>query len=429
MLYELSFILMYFITIVLLFFIIKRFMQGEINGYIFIIPIFVFFYILPSFIDLLLEEVFLGPEFSATAAAALNDETTNIIYNFYASIIMLIFYVFSKLNKAASYNGFQYSIERTFDKLKKYQLFLLVIIFTPIFLVVLSGDFSFYGEYSQRDRRAANSFQELATKFSVISIVLISLLIVERINRFNKNNNIVHILLIILLLIFFIINSYIHGKRSVVALFVFLMIGTMFITKVVSRTTLIKVILAFTIVFYSFLTFYGKNIGEGASLLEVAQGLRIDLSRDYTLKFVIYHELLNNETVLPFPGASYIFLLTFFIPRSIWEEKPYPYAVYLTNSFFGDFGGDFLYGWGLTTSFVSEAVSNFGFFGLIFFPLFYVFCLKKVDKINNLGLRALAYLIMTLLLLIHPIAIWTLILLFFALCFFNSFKFVLRLRR
>ncbi|MCG7538909.1 hypothetical protein [Pseudoalteromonas sp. OF7H-1] len=425
MLYELSFFVMYSVTLLLLLFIVRSFFRGGINGYYFVIPVFIFFYILPSLVDFLTGDVFLGPAYSPAAYEALSDETTTLIYNLYVTITLVLFYFFSQVSRVNSYSDYEIKIKSAFDNLKKYQLFVWVIIFLPFIFAVLSADFSFYLEYTKRIRASANFFQELAAKFSIVSIVLIAILLPERVYRFKKNKNLVYVIVIAILVFFAVLNSYIHGKRSVVALFLFLTIAAFFITKSVTRKTLVKLTLFSSIIFYVFLIMYGKNTQGALGLLELAKELRIDFSRDYSLKFVIYHELLNNESVLPYAGASYLFLLTFFIPREVWDEKPYPYAVYLTNSFFGDFGGSYMYGWGLTTSFVAEAVSNLGFFGLLLFPIFYIYFLIKADKLKVLGLKVLAYLIATLLLLVHPVAIITLILLFLLFLFLSKFRIVI----
>lgn len=426
MLYELSFVVMFSLTAIVLFFIAKRFMNGDVNGYFFVIPIFIFFYIFPSFIDLLIGSVFLGPSYSPTAEEALTDKTTTIIYNFYISAILVFFYYFSKISRKNFYDDFDINLENVFSKLRKYQTFIWLGIFLPLILAFTSADVEFYSKYVHRDRNSTNFLQGLATKLSVISVICISLFLSERIYRYKQTKNLFYLVIIIVLLLFIPINSYIHGKRSIVALFLFVSIGVMYVTEVVSRRTLVKVIASTAIFFYFFLQLYGKNIDTSGSLLEMMKGLRIDFSRDYTLKFVIYYDILNEKSVLPYAGASYLFLLTFFIPRDMWSDKPFPYAVYVTNSFFGDFGGNYLYGWGLTTSFVSEAVSNLGYFGLLLFPVFYVYFLRKADMLNVLGLRVFAYLIMTLLLIIHPVAIMTLILLFFMFLLLSKFRIVIK---
>lgn len=66
---------------------------------------------------------------------------------------------------------------------------------------------------------------------------------------------------------------------------------------------------------------------------EVYKNVRVDFSRDDRVKMTIYSELYPDRMkILDYRGQSIVFDLTMFIPRSIWEEKPWPYAVYFTSA-------------------------------------------------------------------------------------------------
>lgn len=301
------------------------------------------------------------------------------------------------------------------------------LVLLPLIIIVISGDIGFYKEYAGRDRMSASGMQLFAARVTVVAMPIIALCLVESFYRYKSGKNVVHILSIVILLLFAGINAYIHGKRSIVAIFLFFLVISFFSTKVISRKSLATIVISSLIFFGVFLFSYGKNIDSGDGFLQALQGLRIDFSRDYSLKFVIYNELIDDRQVLPYKGASYLFFLASFIPRFFWEDKPYPYAVYFTNSFFGDFGGEQLYGWGLTTSFVSEAVSNLGWFGLIFFPAFYIFALKKIDRLTTVGAKIVGYMVMILLLAVQPIAILPVIVVFLMLILFKK-KIVLKRR-
>lgn len=419
---DISFFVLGFVSLLSLVGVVNNFYKNKVNAYVFIIPVLLIFYVLPMFIDVLLGVDFLGPEYGFGIYEALINTSTNIIYNLYISIILIIFYYYSKLNYL-SFTFNEFDAIKLFKYMRKWSFFIYLVILIPVILVLIAGDYGFYSTYADRDRMQGNDFQIYASKMSMISLPLIVLLINEKIFIFNKNKNTIYLLGLFFIFLILFLNFYIHGKRSIVATFIFLFIVSLLILKVVKKRTILFFGLLLFISFYMFLLMYGKNIQDAKGFVSIYEGLRVDFSRDYSLKFVIYHELINDNSVVPYAGASYLFLLTFFIPREIWAEKPVPYAVYFTNSIFGDFGGTHFYGWGLTTSFVSEAVSNIGFMGLIFFPIFYIFSIKKIENKKNIILKMLGYLIMVLLLVLEPIAIMFLIAAYFLLDFFTKYKF------
>tara|TARA_B100001245_G_scaffold235839_1_gene224677 strand:+ start:168 stop:1454 length:1287 start_codon:yes stop_codon:yes gene_type:complete len=417
--YDISYILMYVAASVVMLFVLRGFFRGEVNGFYFLIPVFVIMYILPSVLDAVGQGV-VGFYHSRYASEALSDDVTAILYNFYVTAVLVMFYVGARSGGANKHQLSAAQVVKFLDFIRRWRLFVWAFVLAPGVLVIMSGDIGFYNEYADRDRSSASFLQLLAAKVAVISMPLIALFVSENLYRFKRRGSFFYLLVVVFLMVFASLNCYIHGKRSVVAIFVFCLLLSFFVTKVISRKALASVIIISILCFGFFLFSYGKNIETGSGFVQAVQGLRIDFSRDYGLKFTMYHELLNENHVLPYRGASYFFLVTSFIPRSVWIDKPYPYAVYFTNSFFGNFGGDYLYGWGLTTSFVAEAVSNLGWLGLVFFPIFYIFCLKRIDKQKNMSARILGYMIMVLLLAIQPVAAFPLILAFLMMVLFKK---------
>lgn len=424
--FDLSYLVLSLVCVMALLVSARAFYRSEGGGVVFLIPSLVFFYALPVFFDFISGVPFESYSYNQNLMDALEDPATNILYNLYLSLVLLLFCFIAK-NKASTAGKIIYNSTTFFYFFRKWRALVWVVVFSPLMFALLSGDLAFYGEYVDRDRTSSNTFQILATKLAVVGMPLIAFYIAANIHGFKSSKNLVYLLSIFVLILFVLLNSYIHGKRSVVAVFLFFFFLAFFVTGVVSRRTLTMFVLSLVTIFWIFIYGYGKNIDGGSSLLEIASNLRIDFSRDYGVRFVIYHELMNDNNVLPYKGASYLAFLLFFIPRDFWEEKPYPYAVYFTNSFFGNFGGEYLYGWGLTTSFVSEAISNFGWFGLIVFPIFYIVAFRGLDASSRVPLKILGYLIMILLLVLHPIAFLPLILTFLILALVRK-KIVIKLR-
>ncbi|MGO2733280.1 hypothetical protein [Psychrobacter sp.] len=419
-----SYFFLYLVSMLSVGFLIRGFYRNATNAYYFVIPIFIIFYVLPDFIDLLIGQKFLGPSSSPNMYIALSDNKTNIIYNIYVSIVIIFFTFLARKKTRFNIQELVKSSEKILLLYKKNKYLFWLILLLPSLLIIASGEINHYYDYLNRDRSEAPPIHEIVTKVILIANLLAAIILARSFLLIRKYQSYSYLVPVIFAILLVIINCYIHGKRSIVPIYLISQFGLLYITNALSRKKLSIMFIIMILIMFSFLSFYGKNLSD--SFITSIQSLRIDFSRDYSLKFVIYNDLLNDNKILPFSGASYLFLLTFFIPRSVYLEKPYPYAVYFTNSSFGNFGGDYLYGWGLTTSFVSESVSNIGWFGLIFFPLFYFVLSSYLDKINSTTTHLIAYIVMILLLVIQPIAIMSLIIVLILLLIKKNKKFVFK---
>lgn len=404
---EVSYFILYTASIFSICLLIRGFYKGKTNAYFFIIPIFMIFYILPDLVDFLIGYKFTGVRYGYNLYDSLTSIKTAIFYNLYITFVLLFFTYLQSRSTRKIINPLQDSTQLVLLYYRKYKYIYWLILFSPILLVIITGSFGYYSSYLTRNRANSPELHLYITSLIVIGHFLAATLITRYIILMRLKQSIQYLIPLILVLFIVFLNSYIHGKRSIVVLFLMMQLVTLFITKAISRKNIAYVVMLMTLFFIFFLNIYEKNISD--TLIETIKTTRIDFSRDFTLKFVIHNELMNDNSVLPFKGASYLFLLLFFIPRSIYPEKPYPYSVYLTNSILGKFGDDNLYGWGFTSSFAAESISNFGWLGLMFFPLFYYLVISYTQKYNSIILHLIMYLVMVLLLLIHPVAIMPLL--------------------
>ena len=65
----------------------------------------------------------------------------------------------------------------------------------------------------------------------------------------------------------------------------------------------------------------------------------------------------------------------------MWEDKPYPYAVYFTSAMYYAPIED--RGWGMTTSIYDELIANFGILGIIIFQMSLPKLFKKVLSLDS----------------------------------------------
>jgi hypothetical protein len=102
---------------------------------------------------------------------------------------------------------------------------------------------------------------------------------------------------------------------------------------------------------------------------ELYDNLRIDFFRDSRVEMSVF-AMLHPERmqIVEYPGQTLLFDALFFVPRSVWPDKPWPYAVYFTSSMLSIYPPRSL-GWGMTTSWLDEMVANFGWWGLLAAPL------------------------------------------------------------
>lgn len=389
--------------------IIKLVIENRINGYVILLPIIIMFFILPSFLDYVLDIDF---RMYRETNRAFNDPQTSIIYNFYISAIILLFsYKAKKVQSNFNINAYYPKIRSIILKLyHNYFHFLIFIILIPLIIIIMYGELDFYMQ-SYMDR--VNKYKEiksinLANAFFTFSITASAILITAGMikNKINPKGN--GIVIILLAAVLVLMNFWLNGKRAIVTYFILIQLLLLIFSGLLKRKQIILSVLGGIGVVFAFIVYYGKNI---TNLFEQSyRNLRIDFSRDYGVKFAIFNDLLKDRPILPEPFASYMFNLTFYIPRSMWSEKPHPYAVYFTNSNLGNYGGDFLYGWGLTTSVFAEAISNIGYFGLILIPFLYVKMIDFESKSSNIWFKLFSVLITSFLLILQPIAFMPIIL-------------------
>src|SRR6185295_12096750 len=127
---------------------------------------------------------------------------------------------------------------------------------------------------------------------------------------------------------------------------------------------------------------------------------RMDFGRDSDIAMVLFAELEPAaRPILEFRGQSFLFDLLFFVPRAIWEEKPKPYYHYITAVALRQPLTQRT--WGITTTWLGEAIANFGWFGILVGPAVIVLVGRLGYLPDNPFLTLLTSVICTLLLSIH----------------------------
>ncbi len=169
---------------------------------------------------------------------------------------------------------------------------------------------------------------------------------------------------------------WVQGKRSVVALTVFGMFfaawqSGRFVGKglVAGGTVGVAVLIGFSAFYQNEL----RSTSTGRRVEAVADSpgyvyFRVDYGRDAGIRMAIHAEVDPEvRPVLRYRGESVLFLVTAPVPRSIWPSKPNAYAMYSTAQALGIEPRPI--GWGITTSWLEEAIANFSWLGFLIGPL------------------------------------------------------------
>ncbi|MDM1295936.1 hypothetical protein HX021_16720 [Sphingobacterium sp. N143] len=386
--------------------------MNSTNGYSFFIPVFILFYVAPVFTDLITGLGF--RLFYRHINEAIQDNATSIIYNFYISLLLVFFVWHSKRLRSNSIKFYKDNVEKIamsfLNIYKKYFTLLFLLLIFPFIVTLIYGDLSYYSVYNRiGQEESVPDSHSLISKLVLFDVILISFLITGILldkKLFHRDRQFVFPFLFLVLLGCF----WLHGKRSIVANYIVIQFVFLLISQAVSSKTILRQLLVVLVSFVLFLVGYGKNIADNA--IDNYYGFRLDFTRDYGVKFAIYNDLLLERHILPYDWASFLFNVTFYIPRELWFDKPQPYAVYFTNSVFGNYGGNDSYGWGFTTSIFGEHISNIGWLGLFTAPLLLYIIFRYENRSVNPFFKLLSILIAILLIVLHPVAFMVLILLY-----------------
>jgi hypothetical protein len=324
--------------------------------YILLIVFFVFFG-LP-----LGEDLFIGKPILTLYRGfdqAINDDSVSALYCWYMATIPLLWW----------YVGIRNVKTQTFDYKTIIGLrpFFWITLFAPLIAVVFAPDTDLYLKYGWVADAGIRTVEGLEYQDLVAILAVSSLVAAIGLLASTKK---IRIPLVLFLGFIVFIDIWLNGKRYIVAFFLLLITYVVFLRTRMKRSTLIIGLMFAALVLLTFSLFYQDTIRNITSDSErFYTNFRIDYGRDLVTKLTLHAELYPEEfQILPARGYSVLFNLATYVPRSLWPEKPYPYAIYLTSAVFNIFPARPL-GWGLTTSWLEEAIANFSWLGLLIGPM------------------------------------------------------------
>lgn len=312
--------------------------------------------------------------------APMNNSTITIIYDIYIISSIVLLYIYSihiQKNNIAKEN------KKIFEINIKNNLLIWLSIFLPIIYILITGNLNKYFIYASTETRGLTS----SFSFVMNSLLLISLFFFFS-SFFSKNKKNYFILIIYSLLIIWI-----SGKRFMIAnitiiYFFYITQSNLNIRQRKIIYFLIPISVLCIFIFSTFYLIYIKPLSV-QTFDNIYSMLRVDFGRDEVIKYIINEIIINGNQILDYPGQSIIAIFTFFIPRSIWINKPLPHYNYLTASILNipitQINA------GTTPSWYEMCLANFGVIGFFIACISLVLFCAIIDKYDNLTLKSLGF--------------------------------------
>ena len=209
-----------------------------------------------------------------------------------------------------------------------------------------------------------------------------------------KNISTVHILCMIPLIIGLM---WIVGKRYIVAETLIISIYTLSLVGVIKGKRFLRYLIFGGIAVILFCIIYGL-VFKG-NYISFVDYFMVDMSRQYTLVYQFYCANIGQRISVGRFDAI-IWLLLWWIPRSIWPDKPLPFVNQLTFSLISssNLPTGLNLGWATTCGIFSDLFDSFSFLGLGIGILLFVWLFKIVNGTRKIHYKILfMYLIVRLL--------------------------------
>lgn len=182
-----------------------------------------------------------------------------------------------------------------------------------------------------------------------------------------------------------ILVTWVNGKRT---LMVFMIAGILVIDFLKcdkhSRRYINRLIwkaIFFGIIFVGYYLFYNDKTGK-SNFADDYLLYATYFSRMSNVKVSIY-DLLNQGKMLQYPCQTLLYNLLFFIPRVLWEGKPYPYYKYFTSYVYYGVSNKVVPNMQFQVNIWSEFISNMGIFGYVAALYLVIWIVKKSEKSSN----------------------------------------------
>ena len=347
-------------------------------------------YVLPLFVECIWGNAYIG---YYGFELAMNDSLTLFVYAICVSIVQYLFGAYiaknaplSKDNKsirAKSAFVVQISKARTILYYKHIVKFVLIILCTvPLVMIVLSPNPLFYFrnlgfyenamELTSEELRFHTGSAKVFCYLGFLGVLGIKLCDVKILKRYSilRGVGIVGVTLL-------------NGKRTLFAFLMLSMLGIDYLSNISKKAKCFRTIFTGGITIGYFFI-YAHVTGKINYSFNIYSMISEYFFRSNSVKVAIFALLRPDKlNVLEYPLQTIIYNILFFIPRSVWELKPYPYPAYYTAAVYGISEIDII-GWRFQTGIYAEIISNCGFVGFFVAPLIILWLCKTSEYNKNL---------------------------------------------
>lgn len=336
--------------------------------------------------------------------APMTNEKVNVIYDIYIlSCILFLYFLLVRKRKSTILRE-----ENSLTSiLRNNKLISFLLILSPIFLIMLTNTWGNYLIFNVNTSRgfSGNASTSLMTPCLLVSLITFFATFYKEKLSLKK---------ILLSLLYFFAIVWISGKRFMIAniiiLFIFYIVNMDL--NDFTRKRIFRMVPILGILLVTFSAFYLIKVRplSDVSFNSVYEMLRVDFGRDDVIKYVINKEIINDERILDYRGQSFIGLVTAFIPRKIWPNKPYPHYMYLTASILSL--NKLNLPAGTTPSLLEMTISNFGWIGFLVGVLLLPLLCLMIDKCKDIDSKAI-WLILIVVLLTQSIDVYLITIVFY----------------
>jgi hypothetical protein len=318
-----------------------------------------------------------------------------LIYCFYVSFVPIVLYLVGRVKPKPEQKGAD-PVGVLAGRMRRLNPLLWVFIVSPLVVLLWAPNPGLYAQYGMTVRYGVVltaeevDFQGLIGLASSLSVFAVAIWLLGRPK--------VQITSVYAIAPFLLTSLWLIGKRSILALTILLVIYILWRRGLLVRWRLMVGGLVAVALLVLMSTTYQTRVRGIQSTAEIEyEAMRIDYGRDASIKLVLDRELdESSRPVLEFRGQSLLFYVCIAVPRVLWPEKPWPYHIYFTAAAL-DLDQMTPLGWGLTSSWLDEAISNFGWLGLVIGPLLLALVCRFGDNSDSAPVEMLTIVVGSLL--------------------------------
>ena len=341
-------------------------------------------YVFPLLVEMVLGKPFQSSSYIGFVLSS-NDDETALFYALFALFVELIFFVYLKrvTNEGFKIDDIIGKLQSSLFNKPVLTFFAVFVALSPILAIALAPNPSLYvidvGAFSVENHSVSlidvvyhNNIVKKIALMAAIGVIVLKL-------TDKKNAPVYKFIRVIGIVLVALAN----GKRTLVSFLVITLILIDLLLKKKKKYIRFNAVVSclFIAVYFVAYSYISGKYEYNTDWYSVVSEY---FFRNNSVKVAIY-SFLNPErlSILDYPGQTILFDFLFFIPRSIWPSKPFPFPDYYTSAIFG-FNKVTSIGWNFQTNIYVESIANFGIIAFVLTPLYLLVICNLVNKSKNL---------------------------------------------